>query len=69
MDEQYEIVRVLDVALRNEMKVKDALIEVLEQIEILKKSILAKAFHGELGTNDPLEESSLEMLKQIIENE
>ena len=36
---------------------------VIEQIDVIKKSILAKAFRGELGTNDPTEESALEILK------
>ena len=35
----------------------------------MKKSILAKAFRGELGTNNPEEESSSELLKSIIEGE
>ena len=39
---------------------------VLEKIDLLKKSILARAFRGELGTNDPTEESTLELLKSII---
>jgi type I restriction enzyme S subunit len=32
----------------------------------MKKSILAKAFRGELGTNNPEEESSIELLKDIL---
>ncbi len=39
----------------------------LEQIDLIKKSILARAFRGELGTNDPAEESSIELLKEILE--
>lgn len=42
---------------------------VLDQIGLMKKSILARAFRGELGTNDPSEESAVELLKQIIEQE
>lgn len=42
--------------------------EILEKIDSMKKSILAKAFHGELGTNDPSEESLIEQLKHIIES-
>ena len=38
----------------------------LEKIDLLKKSILARAFRGELGTNAPLEESALELLKSIL---
>jgi type I restriction enzyme S subunit len=39
---------------------------VLEKIDLLKKSILARAFRGELGTNDPTEESALELLKRVL---
>jgi type I restriction enzyme S subunit len=39
---------------------------VIEQIDLLKKSILAKAFRGELGTNDPGEESAVELLKKAL---
>ena len=39
----------------------------IENIAELKKSILAKAFRGELGTNVSLEESSIELLKKTIE--
>ena len=35
----------------------------------MKKSILARAFRGELGTNDPSEESAVELLRQVIEQE
>lgn len=40
--------------------------DVLQQIDIIKKSILARAFRGELGTNDPSEESAVELLKQVL---
>ena len=35
----------------------------------MKKSILAKVFRGELGTNNPDEESAVELLKSILEQE
>ena len=38
----------------------------LEKIELLKKAILAKAFRGELGTNNPDEESAENLLKEIL---
>lgn len=65
--EQLEIVQIINNLLEKESKVKEAAEQALRQIEYIKKSILAKAFRGELGTNDPQEESSLELLKQIIE--
>jgi type I restriction enzyme S subunit len=32
----------------------------------MKKAILARAFRGELGTNDPKEESMGELLRSIL---
>ena len=32
----------------------------------MKKAILARAFRGELGTNDPTEESAVELLKSVL---
>ena len=42
---------------------------VINQIDIIKKAILARAFHGELGTNDSTEEASIEVLKLILKKE
>lgn len=42
---------------------------IIDQIETMKKAILARAFRGELGTNDPKEESAVELLKQILSGE
>lgn len=64
LDEQAEIVRLLDNLLAKEQQVKEAAEGVMEQIDLLKKAILARAFRGELGTNDPSEESSIKLLKQ-----
>lgn len=49
-----------------EQHAKEAAEAVLEQIDLMKKSILARAFRGELGTNDPSEESAVELLKRTI---
>lgn len=65
-DEQTEIVRILDDLLAKEQQAKEAAEAVLEQIDLVKKSILARAFRGELGTNDPAEESAVELVKDII---
>ena len=64
--EQEEIARILDELFDKEQQTKEAAEIVLDQIELMKKSILARAFRGELGTNDPSEESAVELLKQII---
>ena len=55
--------------LEEEQQAKEAAEAVLDQIDLMKKSILARAFRGELGTNDPSEESAVELLKQVIEQE
>ena len=65
MEEQTEIVRILDALLAKEQQAKEAAEGVLEQIDLIKKAILARAFRGELGTNNPSEESAVELLKQI----
>lgn len=65
LEEQQEIVRVLDEVLENENKVKE-LLELEERIDILEKSILHKAFKGELGTQNSSDESAMELLKNSI---
>lgn len=64
--EQIEIIQILDDFLIKERHAKEASVTVLEQIDLIKKSILARAFRGELGTNDPAEESALELIKQTL---
>lgn len=64
--EQEKIVSVIQKLLSKEQQAKEAAEAVLDQIDLMKKSILACAFRGELGTNDPSEESAVELLKQII---
>lgn len=60
--EQEQMVAVLDSLLFKEQQVKAAAESVLEQIDTMKKSILARAFRGELGTDDPGEESAVGLL-------
>lgn len=62
IDEQAEIVRLLNDLLIKEQQAKEAAEGVMEQIDLIKKSILARAFRGELGTNDPGEENVEEVL-------
>ena len=69
LDEQGEIVRLIDELLGKEQQAKETAEIVLSQIDLMKKSILARAFRGELGTNDPNEESAVELLRQVIEQE
>lgn len=63
LEEQAEIVRIVDDLLVREQQAKEAAEGVLEKIDLIKKAILARAFRGELGTNDPSEESAVGLLK------
>lgn len=65
LEEQKEIVRILDKLLEEESKIEE-LTQLEEQIELIKKSILAKAFRGQLGTNSEDDESAIELLKEIL---
>ena len=69
LDEQEEIVRLIDDFLGKEQQAKETAEIVLNQIDLMKKSILARAFRGELGTNDPSEESAVELLKKVFQKE
>ena len=64
--EQSEIVRILEDLLSKEQQAKEATEGVVEQIDLIKKAILARAFRGKLGTNDPSEESAVELIKQVL---
>ena len=66
LSEQKEIVRRLDNLLNKEKSICESCEASLNTIETIKKSILAKAFRGELGTNNPAEESAKELLKKCL---
>jgi Type I restriction modification DNA specificity domain. len=65
LPEQLEIVRILDDLFAKEQNAKD-LCDLIVQIETIKKTILGKAFRGELGTNEAGEGSALNLLKKMI---
>ena len=65
-EEQDEIVRVVDNLISKEQVAKETAEAVIEQIDTMKKAILARAFRGELGTNDPSEENAVELLKKVL---
>lgn len=66
ISEQIEIVCILERLIIKEQRAKEIAEAVLEQIETIKKSILARAFRGELETNEASEESAMELLKSIL---
>lgn len=66
-EEQKEVVRILDYLLPMMQQVRDKAVQVVDNIDTIKKSILAKAFRGELGTNISEDESAIELLKIILD--
>lgn len=66
LPEQHEIVRLIDDLLARERAAQQATEQALASIDLMKKSILARAFRGELGTNKASEASALELLKQVM---
>lgn len=66
IEEQHEIVRLIDDLLARERAAQQATEQALVSIDLMKKSILARAFRGELGTNKASEASALELLRQVL---
>lgn len=66
LSEQHEIVRLIDELLARERAAQQAAEQALASIDLMKKSILARAFRGELGTNKASEASALELLRQVL---
>ncbi|WP_100406157.1 hypothetical protein [Bacillus solitudinis] len=67
-EEQHEIVKRIKFLLEKEDTVYQ-LINDNKNLDNLKQSILSKAFSGELGTNDPSEESAIELLKEVLKEQ
>lgn len=66
IEEQKEIIRLLDDFMLKEQQAKNAAEVVIDQIDTMKKAVLARAFRGELRTNDPAEKSAMELLKSVL---
>ena len=66
LEEQKEIVKILDSLLSKEKQVKEIAEKEIERVDDLKKNLLTRAFGGLLGTNDPNEENSIELLKTVL---
>ena len=69
LNEPEKVVAVLDKLFEKEQEAKEAAEQVIDQIDAMKKSILARAFRGELGTNDPNDESAVELLKRVLKED
>lgn len=66
IEEQKEIVRILDNIFTKENLINE-LISLEDKIQALEKSILSKAFRGELGTNSSDDIEAMELLKEILQ--
>lgn len=64
--EQTEIVRIIDELFVKEQQAKELAENALSKIDLIKKSILARAFRGELGTNNLADEPAVELLKRML---
>lgn len=69
IEEQQKIVEILDNYFNRDLDAINLIENQLEQIEQIKASILSKAFQGELGTNDPSEESAIDLLKEVLQEQ
>ena len=67
LEEQREIIRLVESSLSNEQQIKQSAETAVMHIDTMKKSILARAFRGELGTNDPAEKNADAILQTIQE--
>lgn len=67
-EEQIQINFILDRQLAIQDNITKLGRNTVEVIDTMKKSILAKAFRGELGTNNPTEDSALNLLKEVLQD-
>lgn len=67
-EEQKRIADKVDNLLSKLENEQELVLEVEEKLNLLKQSILNKAFRGELGTNDPNDEHAIELLKEVLKS-
>lgn len=66
LSEQTEIVRIIDDLLAKEQQAHSVVQNALAKIDLIKKSILARAFRGQLATNNPADEPALKLLERVL---
>lgn len=66
LPEQTEIVRIIDGLLAKEQQANELSENALAKIDLIKKAILARAFRGELGTNNPADEPAVKLLERVL---
>lgn len=65
LEEQEQVIKIYKNFMNKKEKVLDLFCSV--NLDLLRQSILAKAFTGELGTNDSKDEPAIELLKSILQ--
>ncbi|MFD2076817.1 MULTISPECIES: restriction endonuclease subunit S [Geobacillus] len=66
LNEQKRIAEKLDNLLEKLENEKQLVLAVEEKLDLLKQSVLQKAFRGELGTNDPNDGHAMELVKEAL---
>ena len=66
VEEQKEMVNKINKLINNEQKSNQLLLKLDNDINLLRQSILKKAFLGKLGTNDSTEESAIGLIKEVL---
>ena len=64
--EQTEIVRIIDNLLAKEQQAHSVVQNALAKIDLIKKSILARAFRGQLATNNPADEPAVKLMERVL---
>ena len=66
LDEQTEIVRIIDNLLAKEQQAYSIAQNAITQIDLIKKSILARAFRGQLATYTPADVPAVKLLDRVL---
>lgn len=66
IEEQCVIIDIIDEFFEKEKVIKECTLNCLDNVDEIKKAILARAFRGELGTNDENDECAVELLKRVL---
>ncbi|OSX88000.1 restriction endonuclease subunit S [Bacillus mycoides] len=69
LDEQFEIVKKLRNIFKALKVIDDQISYTFNSAKNTLEGILVKAFRGELGTNDSTEESAIELLKEVLQEQ
>lgn len=66
VDEQTEIVRIIDNLLAKEQQAYSVAQNAITKIDLIKKSILVRAFRGQLATNNQADEPAVKLLERVL---